>query len=188
MGRRGWVVLLLAFGAACSTQGSTGDDTPVCATTDGGAAQTCLGCAVPSAVWADGGALSCPRSIQDYCDPSSMPTPSTTPPSCLPSDWSSVVASEKQYGSPLVFYECDAVNLATPSWSCGVGTNVLFVYDKASGQLGSVVELGAAGHAGQQTCLAGANSAPMLDLEASHCKMFECFPPDSGLDAGACDL
>src|SRR5579862_7341202 len=102
MSRRGWVALLLVLGVACSTQGSSGDDAPVCATSDGGPTQTCLGCAVPDAVWADGGTLACPRSIVDYCQPSSMPTPSTTPPSCLPFDWSGVVASEKQYGVPLV--------------------------------------------------------------------------------------
>jgi len=65
-----------------------------------------------------------------------------------------------------------------------MSTNVLFVYDGPSGQLVSVVELDAAHHTDQQTCLAGASSAQFLDFTAAKCRRFDCFPPDSGIDDG----
>ena len=99
-----------------------------------------------------------------------------------------MLASEREYGYPPIFYECDGFDLAMPGWSCGTGTNVLFVYDGASGQLTSAVEFGSGQHAGQQTCLAGASSVTPLNLVSANCKLFNCFPPDSGIDAGMCDL
>jgi hypothetical protein len=179
---RALTLALLLTGTGCSTSSSAAaGDTPLC--DDGDAGPTpCLGCAVPSAVWADAGPLSCPRSIETYCDQNVTPVPATTAPSCPPGDWSAVLASARQYGSPFPLYACDGFELATPSWWCGEAT-VLFVYDGASGHLASVVELGGGAHAGQQTCLAGGGDAPSLDAVSAHCRVFVC---GDGEDASAC--
>lgn len=182
-------IVLLLGGAACTPQTpSSSNDAPLCVSTEGGKPEPCLGCAVPEARWAEAGPLSCPRPIADYCNQNASPIPSTTAPDCPPSDWNALLASERKYGWPPIFYECDGFNLTMPSWSCGIGTNVLFVYDGVSGQLTSAVEFGAAQHSGQQTCLAGASSIEPLNLVSAHCRIFNCFPPDSGIDAGQCDL
>lgn len=182
-----WLVVGLGSAACSSTTPSRSSPGPRCVV-DGGKTEPCLGCAVADAQWVDSGALDCPRSVADYCDQNAKPVPSTTAPSCPPATWNALLQSEKQHGWPPTFYECEGFNLAAPEWSCGVGTNVLFVYDGASGQLTNAVEVGGAQHPGKQTCLAGASGIPSVDLVAANCKLFRCFPPDSGIDAGTCDL
>ncbi|HEX8790988.1 MAG TPA: hypothetical protein VF765_08540 [Polyangiaceae bacterium] len=182
-------LVLSTVAAACSSQSSSSssNDVPVCVDADGGKPQDCLGCAVPEARWSDAGSLSCPRSVADYCNQNATPTPATTAPDCPPSTWNALLADEKQSGWPPLYYVCDGFDLAMPSWYCGTGTDVLFVYDAASGQLTSAVEFGNAAHAGQQTCLAGPANVAALNLVSAKCKPYTCFPGDSGVDGHTCD-
>ena len=182
-----WLLLVgLLTAAACrnadQTQ-NTSSEVPRCSEPDGGQ-YVCMGCAVPAATWADAGVLSCPRSIADYCDQNRDPIPATTPPDCPPSDWDALLAFERAYTGPPVFYECDAFNLASPGWWCGSGTNVLFVYDKASGRLTTAIEE----MAGQQTCLAGPGTASYVARYPAGCTAFHCIPLEAVWDGGPCDF
>jgi hypothetical protein len=84
--------------------------------------------------------------------------------------------------------ECDGFNIANAGWSCGGSATVDFLYDKGSGQLVSAIELGDGAHAGQQTCLAGSTSMAPVALPLAHCTLHQCFPNDSGIDSGTCNL
>lgn len=187
---RAIALALSSAAGGCSTQSSSSSsgDVPICVDADGGNPQHCLGCAVPEAQWSATGSLSCPRSISDYCNQNARPTPATTPPDCPPSMWSELLADEKQTGWPPLYYVCDGLDLAMPGWSCGTGTNVLFVYEAASGKLTSAVEFGNAAHTGQQSCLAGPASIDALILASAKCRPYTCIPTDSGAaDGDTCD-
>lgn len=192
----GWPLLLgLVMCSACKGEeqtASTSSDVPYCAESDGGR-KVCFGCAVPTAHWADSGVLSCPRPVSEYCDQNANPVPPTTAPSCPPSDWSSLIASELASGYPPLFYACDAFDIGIPEWSCGSGASVLFVYDKASGELAASVEE----KAGKETCLAGPSQFDYVSVALGNCTLYSCSPAaggtcchraDSSWDGGVCDF
>jgi hypothetical protein len=181
-------VLIGPPSVGCQTaQTPTNSDVPVCEDADGGS-WLCRGCATPSATWADAGTLSCPRSIDAYCFPSSPATAAASP-ACWPARWSDLVSYAQTTGSP--YFECSGFNLAYGTYGCGL-TDVAFVYDNATGELTSVIEAAIGGALeNSETCLAGAGSAPFLDArgctevyciptDAQPQCMYSCVDPDSG--------
>lgn len=170
-----WFFVLGPLAAACVGETTApSSDVPYCSSPDGGR-QVCMGCATPSASWADSGALSCPRSIDDYCSQTMTPIPPTTAPGCPPPAWSDVMTSAETNGWPSLFYDCDGFNLVLADWYCGDGTNVLFVYEKSTGKRVAAVESSRRG----QTCLAGASTADYLSL-TGRCTLHACLPADAG--------
>lgn len=139
------LVLLTLLAFACSEGGK--DAAPT--------AETCPIASTPPS--SDGGTLSCPRSIDSYC---------ATAPECPPRAWSDVKSSLAQ-GScwPGSVNECGQYDLLLSNRvGCG-GSNLLFAYDKGTGQLIAAVDYlvpSVDAATAVQVCAAGPSSIQLL--------------------------